>query len=324
MDLYIDKSNLQSLIDNRLNLLYGDILKLMKKQLDINFNFSRDELKKDQELMLWFTTFTEGVGTNNKTTFDSVFPTRPLKSNYYKDFDFVKSSSIYLLDDEKIHAFKGSGALLVGDVGEEVEVLSKVFLLNDDYKFEKKLRIGGGSFSKWEDLKKYSLPTSEIIVIDPYILKNKDTDTDTIDINFIEYLKVLLIDCNVKPNIIIVTSPNHIDWNYDKLKSKINSALKKQLGNKVNITLIRTKREHDRSILTNYHRIYSGDTFNFWNNNGIKISKGREISYSSIADVENFELARELINDVQKTINFLKKNNADYIEGNQESKLLEF
>jgi len=324
MNLYIDKLNLISLIDSRENKLYTDVLKLLKKQLDIFFNFSKEELKTDEKLMHWFMTFSDGVGEETINSFGNSFPDRPLKSNSHNDFDAKETSSIYLMDDEKSHVFKDSGSVLTGGVGEEIEIITRVFLRHDDYKFEKKFRIGGDEFGKWTDLNKFSLPMTEIIIVDPFILSNKNTDTDTMDINLIEFLKVLAIESNVKINLILVTHPDKMDWDYATLKTKVNHALKSVTGKKTNITLIRTKTEHDRSILTNYCRIYSGDTFNFWNSSGKKISKGREIAYSSLADIENEKMAEGFIADIQKTIIFLNKNNPDFIEGDKESRFLVF
>jgi len=320
MNLYIDKLNLISLIDSRDNELYTDVLKLLKKQLDIFFNFSKEELRTDEKLMRWFMSFSDGVGAENTTSFGGVFPDRPLKSNSHNDFDAKQTSSIYLMDDEKGHVFKDSGSVLIGGIGEEIEIIKRVFLRHSDYKFEKKFRIGGDEFGKWTDLNSFSLPMSEIIIVDPYILSSNNI----IDTNFIKFIKVLAIESNVKINLILVTHPDRMDLDYSELKSKVNSALKSVTGKKTNITLIRTKREHDRSILTNYCRIYSGDTFNFWNSSGDKISKGREIAYSSLADTENEKMAEGFIADIQKTIDFLKKKNPDFIEGDKESRFLVF
>jgi len=324
MNVYIDKSNLLSLIHSRSDNLYADSVKLLKKQLNIFFNFSKDDLKQDEVLMAWFATFTQGVGINNTFEFNTTFPERPLKSNTYKSFDAEGLSSVYLLEDEKCDSLKSSGTILIGKVGEEIDVLGKLFLNQKDYLFEKKWRIGSKLFSKWNDLTSYSLPLTDIIIVDQYILKNKDTDTDTLDTNLIEYLFVLTHSVNSKINIVIITHPDNIDYDFNTLRSKINTKVKSSTRAKPNITLIKTRKEHDRTILTNYNRIYSGDTFNFWNNQGKKITKGKEIAYSSIAKSENHFLAKELISDIQKTINWNYKNNPEYIEGDKQSGYLKF
>ncbi len=324
MDIYIDKANLVSLIKSRENNLYEDCSKLLKKQLNIFFNFSKDELKGNEILGAWIKTFSQGVGENNTINFNSSFPTRPLKSNSTNTFSNEQLSYVYLLEDEDILKLKNSGTVLIGSVGEEIEVLNKLFFLQNDYLFEKKWRINDPNFTCWNNLRDYSLPLTDIIIADQFILKNKDTDTDTLDCNLIQYLDVLSDVTNTKVNVVVVTNPRNMDYDFEQLKNKIIAKLTVQTGKRPFVTLVKTSKDHDRTILTNYKRIYSGDTFNFWNNAGIKITKGREISYSSMARIENHEMGKGLLSDIQKIIDFLKGNNPAFIEGDKKSNYLDF
>ena len=324
MDIYIDKANLVSLIKSRENALYEDCLKLIKKQLNIFFNFSKDELRENEILVAWITTLSQGVGENNTINFNSNFPIRPLKSNSTNTFSNEQLSSVYLLEDEDILKLKGVGTVLIGSVGEEIDILEKLFFLQKDYLFEKKWRINAPNFRAWNDLRPFSLPLTDIIIVDPFILKNKDTDKDTLDSNLIEYLDVLGALTFTKVNVVVITNPNNMDYTYEQLKNKIVNKLNVCTGKNPFITLVRTSKEHDRTIFTNYKRVYSGDTFNFWNTLGRKITNGREISYSSLAKSENHEISREFLRDIQETINFLKKSNPAYIEGDKKSNYLDF
>tara|TARA_B100000674_G_C37966238_1_gene974710 strand:- start:453 stop:1448 length:996 start_codon:yes stop_codon:yes gene_type:complete len=325
MNLYIDKGNLLSLIQSRSESMYDDCVNLLKKQLNIYFNFSKNDLKEEDILMTWFVkNFGDGVGQATSLNWDADFPPRPLKSNSANGFNSTQLSSVFLLEDVDFIKLQKSETVLLGGVGEEISTLNQLFFFQKDYLFEKKWRIGDNEFERWSDLKSFSLPLTEILIIDPYILKNKDTDTDTVDINFIEFLGVLAERSNGKINIIVVTQPDNMDWDYKELKEKVTAKLIAKTGKKPNVTLIKTKREHDRTILTNYKRIYSGDTFNFWNKRGVKITKGREIMYASLGNIENHSMAIKLIEDVQGTISFLERNNPDYIEGDKKSKYLNF
>ncbi|ARV14821.1 hypothetical protein [Polaribacter sp. SA4-12] len=324
MDIYIDKANLISFIKSKSHTLFDDCNKLLKKQLNVYFNFPKSDLKESPLLLNWITTLSQGMGEINVIKFDYKEPVRPLKSNSSNDFCSNKLTSVYLLEDDETEKFKNSGCVLVGKVGEEIQILNKLFINQNDYDFERKWRINGDNFKTWSDLKEYSLPLTDILIIDPFILSNKDTDTDTIDLNLINYLDVLCLESFTKANIIIVTDPNRSSYTFDEIKKKITCKLSTQLGKRPSFTLIFTKREHDRGILTNYERIYSGDTFSFWNNRGQKITKGREISYSSLAKKENHDLAIKLVEDIQQTITFLNKNNPDYIQGDKISNFLNF
>lgn len=324
MDIYIDKSNLISFVKSKSHELFNDCNKLLKKQLNVYFNFPKNDLKESPLLLNWITTLSQGMGEHNEIKFDYKEPVRPLKSNSSNAFCSNKLTSVYLLEDEETEKFKNSGCVLVGAVGEEIEVLNKLFFNQNDYDFEKKWRINSDTFNSWTDLNSYSLPLTDVLIIDPFILKNKDTDTDTIDLNLIQYLNVLCKDSYTKANITIVTNPRTSDYEFEAIKHKVVNSLTRVLGKKPNFTLILTSREHDRCILTNYKRIYSGDTFNFWNNKRQKITKGREISYSSLAKRENHNLAIELIKDVQATVDFLNENNPEYIQGDKASNYLNF
>lgn len=324
MDIYIDMANLISFVNSKDNALFADCNKLLKKQLNVYFNFPKNDLKKNQLLMQWITTLSQGAGRDTTIEFDIKEPARPLKSNTSNAFCDKKLSSVYLLEDSETTKFKESGCVLVGEVGEEIEVFNKLFTNQNDYLFERRWRINDTKFKSWNDLTAFSLPLSDILIVDPFILKNKDTDTDTIDLNLIKYLNVLCDQSFTKVNIVIVTNPNNLDYSYAEIKQKITSSLIKVLGKSPKFTLILTTREHDRAILTNYLRIYSGDTFNFWNNKRQKTTKGREISYSSLAKRENHQLAVKLLEDIQNTVTFLNQNNPDYIGGDKISNYLKF
>ena len=51
MDIYIDEPNLESFLNQKNNALYKDALKLLKRQLDLRFNFSKERLKENANLM---------------------------------------------------------------------------------------------------------------------------------------------------------------------------------------------------------------------------------------------------------------------------------
>lgn len=324
MDIYIDKANFKSLMLSKQENRYDDALRVIKKQLNVFFNFPKSELIGDESLMMCFQTLAEEVGENNKFEFDFSFPEKPIKSNSSNNFTSIQLSSVFLLDDPDAEKLKNSGTLLVGLLGEEIQTISELFLYNTDYDFERKWRIGDVDFTKWIDLTPFSLPLTDIIIVDPYILKNKDTATDTAEQNLIQYIGVLASKSKGKVNVVVITNPENTNMEYATLKSKVNSKLTEVTGKSGNVTLIRTKREHDRTVVTNYKRIYSGDSFSFWDKDGRRITNGREISYSTFGKKENHNLAIELIADIQATIEFLKVNNPDFIEGDKKSGYLTF
>jgi hypothetical protein len=326
MDLFIDKDNIDSIIGNRNHFLYSDCLKTMQKQLNVYFNFKKEVLLQNESLMAWFKFFTSGVGKNNKFVFnETIFPDRPLKSNSYNAFDKEQLSAIYLINDERIQILKDKGAILIGAPGEEFDVFNHVFLFQEDYKFEKKFKIGGEEFSKWKDLENFTISLTDILFIDSFILSNETI----LDINFIPYLKVIASKARCKLNLVLYVNHDYVSISYQELSAKIRQAVESVTGVKPNFTLVKIRdqrgissfAEHDRTIFTNYIRIYSGDTFNYFKSNGQKLTKGREIHYSSLADTANHKLALELIYDIQNNLDRLS---ADVAEGDKKSNFLNF
>lgn len=326
MELYIDKENIESFIANRDHGLYNDCLKTMQKQLNTYFNFTKEELLSNEGLMAWFKFFTSGVGHNNKQDFNSApFPSRPLKSNTYNSFSKEQLSSIYLVNDERLEVLKDKGAVLIGGPGEEFDIFNHIFLFNNDYIFEKRLKIGSPEFSKWSDLEKYACCVSDILFVDAYIL----SIPDDIDNNLIPFLQSTVAKSKCKVNIVLYVNYDQVNISYSDLSSKIRKSIEAITGISPNFTLIKvrdqrdveTYAEHDRTVFTNYTRVYSGDTYNYFRSDGKKKSKGREINLSSLANSENHKLALELINDIQKNLDELP---AEAAEGDKKSNFLNF
>ena len=326
MDLYIDIENINSIIDNRNNDLYNDCLKTMQKQLNVYFNFGKEALIENENLLAWFKYFTAGVGKKNKHIFrEDIFPERPLKSNTYIGFDKKQLSAMYLINDDRIQILKDKGAILLGSPGEEFDIFNQVFFLQRDYKFEKKLRIGSAEFKDWEALRSYSSSISDILFIDAFIL----SDAAAIDFNLIPYLKILVAKAKCKLNLVLYVNYSNVDITYEDISAKIRLAIGSITGVKPNFTLIKVRdqrgidsyAEHDRTIFTNYLRVYSGDTFNYFKEDGTKRTKGREIHYSSFGDSENHLLASDLIRTIQDNLDQLP---ADAVEGDRISNFLNF
>jgi len=327
MYLYIDIENLLSLIKAHKDPLYNDCIKVIQKQLSVFFNFSKKDFKDDEMLLAWFQLLSEGVGKTNLFSYldEHKFPPRPLTKDCHVGFSANKLSSIYLLNDADIEFAKKEGALLIGSVGEEIITFNKIFLQQNDYDFHKDLKIGDTHFTKWDDGNKFALPLTDIIFIDSYIL----TDSSLIETNFIKLLQVLATNSRTLINITLYANNKHISIAFASLHKKVIESVEKITGVKPNFTMIlysdqrsqESLAEHDRTIFTNYVRIKSGDTYNYFNSAGKVITKGREISYISLGKKENHDLANKLLVDLQKNIDFIKSNSKE-IHGDKKSNFL--
>jgi len=326
MDVYFDKKNTISFIKDSERDEFQDCLKLMKRQLNCYFNFNKDEIKSDESLLAFFKLFSSGIGKTKLEFLAEIFPARPLKTTCYQAFNIDQLSSIYLLDDPKTNLLKDKGAVIAGIVGEEIKIIYSLFLLNEDYKLDRKLRIGGAEFGRWNDLEKFQFETSDILIVDPFIV----SDQISIECNLLPLLEVLASKAFSKVNVLVYTQHIEGHLTYDELKSQIKDVVRKSTGVKSTFTLIRYRdirdvkapqAEHDRTIFTSYCRYYSGDTFNYWNKDGSKRTKGRELHIASYGDKENHDLAKELISDIQTNVDSLPP---EFIEGDKKSNFLNF
>ena len=144
MHLYIDKKNLESIASNSDHPIFHECMTAMRQDLDVCFNFLKEEIMQNESLLAWFKLFTSGIAANRQQKFlETPFPERPVKSNAYIHFNIDQLSSAYLIDDDKLENLSGMGALLIGKPGEEFEVFSQLFLRWNKYKYDKKLKIGG-------------------------------------------------------------------------------------------------------------------------------------------------------------------------------------
>jgi len=315
MDIYIDEPNLESFLNQKSNTLYEDALKLLKRQLDLRFNFSKDRLKENRNLTPLIPLLTSGLG-NTQITFNNDFPSRPLKSNSANDFDSNQLSAVYWISDDDCNKLIDSGSVILGEPGQELNIINQLFFLQEDYLFEKKWRINGAGFNQWTDIQDYSLPLTDIIIVDNYILSSKEIFAT----NLLSYLAVLMTKSQSKANVVVYAHPDRIDGDETEILKEIKKCIKGATGKKGTATLIKTRKEHDRTILTNYNRVYSGDTFNFWDGAGRKITKGKEITYSSNARSDNHQLFKDLIVDLQDIID----KNPENISGDKVSGYLNF
>lgn len=326
MNLYIDKENVLSLIENSKQELYADCIKTMQKQMNVIFNFNKTELLSSEILMAWIKLFTSGVGPKSNQSFnENKFPERPLKSNTHISFGKEELSSVYLLNDERIEKLSEKGALLIGRPGEELNVFNQVFLFNNDYKFEKKFLIGDGNFNNWTQLDNYALSVSDILFVDSYILSDKSL----IEHNFLQFLKTLVSKSRCKVNIVVLVNTDKMAVTYDEISPMVRNAVNDVTGVNPNFTLIKVRHqrgvashaEHDRTIFTNYARVYSGDSFNYFGANGEKITNGRELHISSFGDLENHTISLRLVEDLQSKIDALPDT---AIQGDKKSNFLSF
>ena len=293
MKLYIDKENLRSLVQSRNDEAFDDCVRLLKKQVDVQYNFSKEEILRDEYIGFWLNKLGDGVTTTQDyCPPKAVVPNREnLKSNFYKDFDCVGLSSAYLIDDDHVcDIVAQKGCILIGKVGEEIELLKKLMIDGSE--------IPAIRIINWTSYCP-QLPLTDIIINDNHYFKHKDV----YDANNNELILALASIPNQSPvNVVIIIKENEIDpaFNLETEQAAIKDLVKNASGSKNStVTIVTTYKNHDRCLITNYYRIKHGSSFHL-KQNGLKGDVMTEIKTN--AHKANEEMTQYLLQVFQSIV----------------------
>ncbi len=326
MDLYIDYRNLKSFLDSRQSDDFADCERMIKRQLHVIYNMEKDFLKSDPILCQWVLKLGEGRGDSEKTdSFSSEkFPLRPIKSNAPTQWNRKQLSSIYLIDDEDSSKLKQRGTVLLGNVGEEISELKKLFC-GKDYEYHHLYDLQK-SFNSWDQLSKQILPCTDIIINDRYLFKNQ---VELVDYNLSRMLKVLVANVQNKINIVFYTCYNFLkEFNVLQAKDIIKKAIKNINKIDPNVTFVTSNSNnlipHDRFIITNYRLIRSGDSFLYFNTEGKRITNGGSLDVDSLANYSTYIYVESLLRKLQDSYKNIKSKGEQYIIGAKKSNFITF
>ena len=328
MKLYIDKSNVHSLLSTpEKGERFSSILKMIRNNLDVGFNFEKEEIKNDDVLMKFVTQFTTGRSTSLRISFTSeVMPLRPLEDNFLKSV-YQNKRCVLLIDDINIGKAKKAGTCLIGGLGEEVEILQKLLVNVEDYDFDKELSIGEKEFPNWDVFAKYNHPFYDLLILDRYILK---VDEATLKKNIIELLNQFHTDKKSAINIVLFTLKEAAtSWKFKEIKNMVVDIIFKKTKITPNFTLVwsndvKTAR-HDRHIISNYYWLKSGDSFNYFlASTGAVRTTGDTLNIKSLAKEDYRKAVDIVLEKTQEKISELIKLNPGLIEGDKISSFLKF
>lgn len=326
MDLYIDKENLRSFLNSRDKEEFCDCQRMLRRQLHIVFNMDKSDVISDPALSLWFLGNSEGRGNSEETdTFRSEkFPVRPIKSNSYNNWTRSNLLSTYLIDDFDISKLKNRGCVLLGDVGEEVDILAKLFC-GRDYEFHHLYDLKK-NFLSWDQLTKDEqlLPCTDILISDRYLFA---ADQRTVEHNLGNMLSALANNVRNRIDVVIFTKYDALSKFGEEHATKIiKQALERSTGIKPNVTFVcsndNEKIPHDRFVITNYRLLRSGDSFNYFKSDGARITNGGALDVDSLANHETYVFVEFLLEELQSKYNLIKRVNKDMIMGDKESKFI--
>lgn len=341
MKVYIDKENLLSLLQSHKDEKFGDCLRMLQKQSDVYFNFSKSDILsippedvQREKIDAFIKELTDGKWKKWQRLEDTEnpYPIRPLRGDIY-NAELIDIQAVYLINDPRTDFVKKEGCLLFSPVGEEVKTLSSL-ILGDDYEFYKPIYIR--DLQSWTDTNTYLSPCTDIIFVDRYIF---NADNETLKNNVYSLIAQLAGKAKQKKiKICFVTDKddNNCPFNWPEIISNIKESVKKKTKTEPYVTIVKMPkrglpdklREHDRTIFTNYKYIYSGDTFSYFGHKKTDktniISSGRLFTLLSFGNQENQEIGNRFITDIQHLVNEVKKISSYYIEGDKQSNFLIF
>ncbi|RLD51190.1 MAG: hypothetical protein DRI94_06695 [Bacteroidetes bacterium] len=181
-------------------------------------------------------------------------------------------------------------------------------------------------FHSWSVLNEYLLPFSDLIIFDNFIFSG---NKKKLQANLFKIIKEFSKVASVKFNLLIVS---YIGYDFILNVEKIYDTLKEFLREEkiecnpgIVLTTNAIKR-HDRAIYSNYLRINSGDSFNYFKSDGTFATKGTEITFFPLCENEKYITTENSLKKISEIIdNLAKREDADkYLIGNIKNKLLKF
>lgn len=330
MELYIDINNLKSFIKSKDSDDFDDCKRMLRRQLHVVYNFDKEMLKSEPILQQFVTMISEGRGLSEESDkflpSTAIFPERPIKANSYINWNWRELSSVYLIDDLDSRKLKNKGCVLLGETGEELSILMKLFC-GMDYDFHHLYDLQK-NFNSWEQLTadNQTLPCTDIIINDRYLFANT---YDLVECNLRPLLTVLAGNVKNRINVVVFTkNKTLLEFGKDKADAIFKKTLEKSTGMKPNVTFVTSndndKIPHDRFIITNYRLIRSGDSFLYFDTKGKKITNGGALDIDSMANHETYTFVQSLLEKLQTSYDSIRGLNNDMIIGSKESKYIHF
>ncbi|RLD84398.1 MAG: hypothetical protein DRJ10_01280 [Bacteroidetes bacterium] len=233
--------------------------------------------------------------------------------------------SVYFLNEPSMvskNNYKDKNGLLLGFKEDYFEKWLELGVVNKD-KIIPVRKNKNCKFKSWSDLDEYILPFTDMVFVDNYIF-----DFRVIEDNLIEIIKRFDNRNPVPFNLLFFSFIGNegYELDIDLLEEKL-IVLFLNNNIKCNLSIVLAPfwlKEHDRNIFTNYLRINSQDSFNYFKNDGTVRTKGTEIKFDSMAEPVNFNAAKVVLSSIKSKIKSIKgyPNNGKYLKGDLKNRLL--
>lgn len=330
MTAYIDYSNLCSYLASMSKQDFKQCNDVLLNSFDLCFSFNIKEMAKAKKEIkrnfdLWVKTATKN---RNKHTTDW---DHPYTFSIEEDkVSFDDKRALYMVSKSEISGIEKTSNLIVASDGEELETI-KEFQIEGQFMPTKLFFIS--SMENWDIIGRNSTPATDIIIVDSYLFAQNEVDYEVNAFSLIDQLCSKMGGKDI--NLIIFSRSQYYDKPTDtsykipfmSVGKKINEYLTTHSGINAHITFIELtgNEKHDRSIVTNYRLITSGDSFKYFKDgkNVSLCSHGDWMTVSSLHDTDNFTNSEKFIQSLQTIVNDANRRLTGII-GEKKSNFLHF
>lgn len=329
MKVYFDKANILSFLESSAidSKKYEACNSMLRNHFEIHLNMLIDDFSSEPLLMDWLKTLMDdGVDVPQCiNSIDDSFPAADSLKGRASFEDELKKiedgfSTVFCLDSSEAGILSDFGNFLITDVGGELETLYSLRFEDDDpYTLELNARKDFNNPQLWNPIENLSLPCSDIIIIDSYILCNDLLYEKNIR-KLISALASKVFASNLNIVIFSLEKPYYAntkmahkanfepDWNL--IRKNIQNDLS-SVGISASVSFVCPATtpdfgEHPRTILTNYRSYNPDATLNFYDCNGKYSSTGRYVYAKSLAKTSHLITSKEVIESLQELINDIK------------------
>ncbi|MBN2864131.1 MAG: hypothetical protein JXN62_13270 [Bacteroidales bacterium] len=233
--------------------------------------------------------------------------------------------NLFFIDEpgsEEQKRYRSANPYFFGFINDHLDAFAKLSFAGKKRSIPVRSGSSESQFTSWSTLDKYILPFSDCIIIDNYIFSQPDK---VLEQNIGRILQILDKTAPSDYNILIITFHGKQKQITLKGVRKFIEGLQVRNGLRGKISVIVTRNiEHDRNIIMNYMRIYSGNSFNYFDKDGRLNDKIKtQIDFLPLIDPEQFYIASSILSDVSKEVSgIIKRADPEEVYGDCRNRLL--
>lgn len=314
MTAYIDYPNFCSYLASMNKQDFKQCNDVLLNSFDLCFSFNLKEMAKAKKEIkrnfeLWAKTATKN---RNKHTTEWEHPYA--LSHEEGKSSFENKKALYMVSNPDVNDIAKTINLIVAKEGEELDAIRE---LQIEGQFIPTKLFSISTMEDWSVIGRNTTPATDIIIVDSYLFAQNEIDYE---INAFSLIKQLCNKMGGKEvNLIIFSRSQYYDKPTDtyyripfsSISRKLHEYIAAQSGVSAHITLVELtgNEKHDRTIVTNYRLVTSGDSFKYFKDgkNVSLCTHGDWMTISSLHDNDNYVNSVNFIQSLQGIVNDASK-----------------